>query len=86
MNCECMNWARDGSHLTPFGHHKNCSKYRPIRVYRVMLSGTGSPCIEGSIDGVIGWIEGAEVGEIFTVQILGMDKEGFETLPEYQGP
>lgn len=85
--CECMNWARDGSQLTPFGHHQNCSKYQPIKVYRVVLKDCGfNACIETTLDGAMEWVGSAEVGDTVIIQVLEMDKEGFESLSEFQGP
>ena len=56
-----------------------------MKVYTITPSGC-APCTEESPDAIKAWLEDAEPGETFQMYVGEMDKEQFDSMPEYMGP
>ena len=57
-----------------------------MKVYRITPEPHFNPCIEKDIKSIEVWLEEAEVGDKFTIDILEMAEEEYDSLPEYMGP
>ena len=56
-----------------------------MKVYRMGPAGFNK-CTEKDPKAILHWLEEAEVGERFIVDVLEMTEEEYDALPEYTGP
>ena len=56
-----------------------------MRVYRIRPDG-GNSCCEAAAEAITEWLEEAQQGDTFIIDILEMSLEEYQNLPEYMGP
>jgi hypothetical protein len=56
-----------------------------MKVYKMGPMGFNK-CIEKDYKAILCWLEEAEVGDGFTIEVLEMTEKEYNALPEYWGP
>ena len=56
-----------------------------MKVYKMGPSGLNK-CIEEDPKAIMFWLDEAEVGDKFEIEVLEMTREEYKSLPEYMGP
>lgn len=56
-----------------------------MEVYKLKVDGSGQTLILKTASEIAGEIKEGSAGDIFTVEVLEMAPEKFNTLPEFQG-
>lgn len=57
-----------------------------MKVYKVVPLPDYNSCIETDPRTIITWLEEAEVGDGFRIEVLEMSRAELDALPEYMGP
>ena len=57
-----------------------------IKIYKTYPGKDLAPCCEKDIKNVIPWLEQCEVGDVLSIEILEMEEDEYNNLPEYMGP
>lgn len=83
-SCSCATWARTDTRLT--NHHPRCPEFKQKRFVKVTLHHGGTYTQDADDLGVLlEEISEADIGAIWTVELVAMTQEEYDRLPEFAG-